>query len=157
MFSASITRRIITICFFACNWTSLFLWRKIRSWLRVNRCLATLNKATSGLNSRKKNLVVRMRRVSLSITVYLIWKERNKRIFDNTSNLVDLIFQKFQVFFYMILRKTTLYSMLNEGYGLGLFGGSVGLGNVCWLGSLPSYLCFIMQPMFYFFLSVGCR
>jgi hypothetical protein len=41
--------------------------------------------------------------------------------------------------------------MLNEGYGFGLFGGSVGLGNVCWLGSLPSYLCFIMQPMFYFF------
>jgi hypothetical protein len=44
-----------------------------------------------------------MRRVSLGIVVYLIWEERNKRIFDNTWHTVDVIFHKFQVIFYMIL------------------------------------------------------
>ncbi|KAJ7003059.1 hypothetical protein NC653_008331 [Populus alba x Populus x berolinensis] len=34
-----------------------------------------------------------MKRVSLGIVVYLIWEERNKRIFDKS---VDVIFRKFQ-------------------------------------------------------------
>jgi hypothetical protein len=46
--------------------------------------MSTLNSALRGLISRKKALEARMRRVSLGIVVYLIWEERNKRIFDNT-------------------------------------------------------------------------
>jgi hypothetical protein len=88
--------------FFACNWTSL-LWRKIKTWLKISRCMATLSSATRGLILGKKNLEARMRRVFLSINVYLVWEERNKRIFDNTCNLVELLFHKFQVIFYMIL------------------------------------------------------
>jgi len=44
-----------------------------------------------------------MRRVSLAILVYLIWEERNKRIFNNTVKSVDAIFTKFQILFYTIL------------------------------------------------------
>jgi len=46
--------------------------------LRINRSMTTLNSATRGLNSRQKNIEARMRRVSQSITVYLIWEEKTK-------------------------------------------------------------------------------
>jgi hypothetical protein len=46
--------------------------------------MSILNSAVRGLTPRKKVLEARMRRVSLGIVVYLIWEERNKRIFDNT-------------------------------------------------------------------------
>jgi len=65
--------------------------------------MTTLNSAIGGLASWSKNLEARMRRVSLGLTVYLIWEERNKRIFDSTYNLVDVIFRKFQVLFYIVL------------------------------------------------------
>jgi hypothetical protein len=56
-----------------------------------------------GLPSRKKNLEARMRRASLSMIVYLIWEERNKRIFEGKSTLPDLVFRKFQILFFMVL------------------------------------------------------
>jgi hypothetical protein len=127
--------------FFACNWTSI-LWRKIRAWLRMNRRMATLNSATRGLSTRKKNLEARMRRVSLSITVYLIWEERNKRIFDNTYNLVELIYRKFQVFFYMILHfHEKNHLIFNIGWRLRNWL----VRQVCWLDSLPSYHLIITE------------
>jgi hypothetical protein len=46
--------------------------------LRINRSMTTLNSATRGSNSRQKNIEARMRRVSQSITVYLIWEEKTK-------------------------------------------------------------------------------
>jgi hypothetical protein len=42
----------------------------------------TLYSALRGLRFRKSNLEARMRRVSLGIGAYLIWEERNKRIFE---------------------------------------------------------------------------
>jgi len=74
--------------FFACSWTSL-LWMKIKSWLGVCRSMSTLNSVVKGLNLKRKNVVARMRRVSISIVVYLIWEERNKRVFENACSLVD--------------------------------------------------------------------
>jgi hypothetical protein len=65
--------------------------------------MSILNSAVRGLTPRKKVLEARMRRVSLGTVVYLIWEERNKRIFDNTCHPVDVIFLKFHVIFYMIL------------------------------------------------------
>uniref|UniRef100_A0A3N7F377 Uncharacterized protein n=1 Tax=Populus trichocarpa TaxID=3694 RepID=A0A3N7F377_POPTR len=58
--------------------------------------MSILNSAVRGLTPRKKVLEARMRRVSLGTVVYLIWEERNKRIFDNTCHPVDVIFLKFQ-------------------------------------------------------------
>ena len=43
-----------------------------------------------------------MRRFSLGLTVYLIWEEKNKRIFDDTCITVETIFRKFQVLFYIV-------------------------------------------------------
>jgi hypothetical protein len=43
-----------------------------------------------------------MRRVSLGITVYLIWEERNKRVFDAKSREVDVMFRRFQILFYTV-------------------------------------------------------
>jgi len=57
--------------------------------------MSTLNSAVRGLPSKKKNLKARMRRVSLCVLVYLIWEERNKRIFDDESTSPTLLFQKF--------------------------------------------------------------
>ena len=65
--------------------------------------MTTLNSVVRGLALWSKNLEARMRRFSLGLTVYLIWEERNKRIFDSTCNLVDVIICKFQVLFYMVL------------------------------------------------------
>lgn len=81
---------------FACSWTSL-LCSKLKSWRRINRHMVTLNNIVRGLASRSKNLEARMRRVSLGLTIYLIWEERKKYIiFDSTYNLVYVIFCKFQ-------------------------------------------------------------
>jgi hypothetical protein len=63
----------------------------------------TLNNDVRGLNLKWKSVIARMRRVSLNIVVYLIWEERNRRVFENTCSLVDSLFQKFQVILYMIL------------------------------------------------------
>ncbi|KAL9374122.1 hypothetical protein Peur_033742 [Populus x canadensis] len=88
--------------FFACSWTSL-LWTKVKSWLRLCRDMPTISSAIRGLNLKGKNVVVGMKRVSLHIVVYLIWKERNRRVFENSYTLVESLFQRFQVLFYMIL------------------------------------------------------
>jgi hypothetical protein len=65
--------------------------------------MATLNSAIRGLTSNKKGLQLRMRRVSLALVVYLIWEERNKRVFDNIDKSINLIFRKYQIMFYTIL------------------------------------------------------
>jgi hypothetical protein len=88
--------------FFDCTWTSS-LWNKIKAWLKLNRCMATLKSAVRGLTSRKKSLEASMRRASLSLIVYLIWEERNKRIFEGKSTLPDFVFRKFQILFFMVL------------------------------------------------------
>jgi len=87
--------------FFICAWASS-LWTKIRSWLRITRHMPTLNSVLRGLNSCHNGLKSRMRRVSLAIIVYLIWQEKNKRVFDNNYNSVDRMFCKFQFQFYTI-------------------------------------------------------
>jgi len=89
--------------FFACSWTSI-LWMKVKSWLKLNRGMTTINSAVLGLHLKGKSVVTRMKRVSLSIVVYLIWDERNRRVFENSCSLVEPIFLRFQVLFYMILR-----------------------------------------------------
>jgi len=62
----------------------------------------TLTSAIRGLNSGGNNLEARMRRVSLGLTVYLIWEERNKRIFYGKNTSVGNIFRKFQIMFYTV-------------------------------------------------------
>jgi hypothetical protein len=89
--------------FFACSWTSI-LWMKVKSWLRLNRGMTTINSAVRGLHLKGKTVVTRMKRVSLSIVVYLIWDESNRRVFENSCSPVEPIFRRFQVLFYMILR-----------------------------------------------------
>jgi hypothetical protein len=44
-----------------------------------------------------------MCKVSLTILIYLIWEEKNKRVFDNYCTPVSLIFPRFQILFYMVL------------------------------------------------------
>lgn len=65
--------------------------------------MATFKSAVRGLSSRKKNLEARMQRASLNIMVYLIWEERNKRIFEGKCTLPTLVFRKFQILFFMVL------------------------------------------------------
>jgi hypothetical protein len=75
----------------------------VKCWLRITRNMATLNSAIRGLTSNKKGLQLRMRRVSPALVVYLIWEERNKRVFDNIDKSINLIFRKYQIMFYTIL------------------------------------------------------
>jgi len=106
--------------FFTCNWT-FCLWGKIKSWLRIGRSMLTFNSAIRGLNSRRNNLDARMRRVFLGITIYLIWEERNKRIFEDKSLGIDAVFRR--------LKGTVSSWMLAEGYYRWLFGSFI----VLWL------------------------
>jgi len=85
--------------FFSCPWASLF-WRMIKSWLHLHRRISTINSAIRGLLSGRNNTDSRMRRVSLGIHIYLIWEERNKRVFDNSCNSVSFIFHILQIHFY---------------------------------------------------------
>jgi len=87
--------------FFTCSWSAC-LWLQIKLWLRINRRMMTLTSAIRGLNSGGNNLEARMRRVSLGLTVYLIWEERNKRIFDRKNSSVGNIFRKFHIMFYTV-------------------------------------------------------
>ena len=80
--------------FFACEWTCR-LWTRIKSWLRIGRTMQTLASAIRGLHSQRNNLEARMKRVSLGITVYLIWEERNKRVFDGQSKKIATVFRRF--------------------------------------------------------------
>ncbi|KAJ6856768.1 hypothetical protein NC651_038440 [Populus alba x Populus x berolinensis] len=79
--------------FFACNWTGR-LWDRIKDWLHIGRRMSSISSALRGLYPKRSNLVSRMRRVSLGITVYLIWEERNKRIFDAKSREVEAMFRR---------------------------------------------------------------
>jgi hypothetical protein len=65
--------------------------------------MPTISSAIRGLILKGKNVVARMKRVSLHIVVYLIWEEKNRRVFENSYTLVESLFQRFQVLFYMIL------------------------------------------------------
>jgi len=65
--------------------------------------MATISSAVWGLNIKGKNIIAIIKRVSLSIVVYLIWEERNRRVFKSSCSLVETLFQRFQVLFYMIL------------------------------------------------------
>jgi hypothetical protein len=89
--------------FFACTWIST-LWGKIKSWLRINRHMNSLCSAVRGLKAGGKSVETRMRRLSLGLVVYLIWKERNRRIFEHrATSVLDLLFRQFQITFYTIL------------------------------------------------------
>ena len=88
--------------FFECSWTSA-LWALVRNWLDITKALSTLHSATKYFAVRSKHLKVRMRRVSLSVLIYLIWEERNRRLFDRLDCQIDQIFRRFQLVFYMIL------------------------------------------------------
>jgi hypothetical protein len=65
--------------------------------------MSSINSDVRGLHLKGKTVVIRMKKVSLSIVVYLIWKERNIRVFENSCSLVETIFRRFQVLFHMIL------------------------------------------------------
>ena len=44
-----------------------------------------------------------MHRISLALVVYLIWGERNRKVFDNTDKSVGYLLRKFQIRFYTVL------------------------------------------------------
>jgi len=83
--------------FFAWSWTSL-LWSKVKSWLRPCRGMAIISSAIRGLNIRGKNIFARMKKVCFSIVVYLIWEERNRRVFKNSCTLVESVFGDFRFY-----------------------------------------------------------
>jgi hypothetical protein len=64
--------------FFSCAWSSFF-YGKTRYWLKIHSSMPTLNRAIRVLHNNKKGLQPRMRRVSLTIPVYLIWEGRKKQ------------------------------------------------------------------------------
>jgi hypothetical protein len=78
------------------------MWAKIKSWLRIGRNMLTLNNVIRGLHFQRNNIKARMRRVSLGITVYLIWEERNKQVFDGKTRGVNTVFRRFQILFYIV-------------------------------------------------------
>jgi hypothetical protein len=95
--------------FFNCDWSSS-LWRKARHWLKLHSNMSSLSRATRVLQNNKKELQPRMRRVSLVVLVYLIWEERNTRIFDNTANQSRLFSENFRFYFtlyYTSMKKIT--------------------------------------------------
>jgi hypothetical protein len=57
--------------FFSGAWTSS-LWGKIKSWLRINRCMSIIVSVIQGLSPRGRNKEAKIQRVSLGLTVYLI-------------------------------------------------------------------------------------
>ena len=87
--------------FFGYHWISL-LWQMIRNWLRITRCMSSLSSAIRGLCRGGNNADSRMRRVSLGILIYIIWEERNNRLFDSTSTSIPSLFRKFHTLFFLV-------------------------------------------------------
>jgi hypothetical protein len=87
--------------FFGFRWTST-LWLWVKQWLHLTRCMSSLSSALWGLCRGGNNMVGRMRRVSLGILVYIIWEERNKRIFDSSSTPIASLFREFQTLFFTV-------------------------------------------------------
>ena len=85
--------------FFECNWSAQ-LWNSIKSWMRINQQITSLSSALWELNKGGHSMENRLRRISLGITVYLIWEERNNRVFNSNRLSVGNIFRKFQVMFF---------------------------------------------------------
>lgn len=54
--------------------------------------MSTICSAIHGFLSGRNNFVGRMHGVSLGILIYLIWEERNNRVFDNSYTPVSLFF-----------------------------------------------------------------
>jgi hypothetical protein len=87
--------------FFKCSWSST-LWNNIVQWLHIHHRMGSLSSALRRLRPKRKLVLSRMRRASLAISVYLIWEERNKRVFDNSFSSVEKVFRRFQVLFFMV-------------------------------------------------------
>ena len=100
--------------------------------------MTTINSSVRGLHLKGKTAVTRMKKVSL-IIVYLIWEERNKRVFENSCSFVEPIFRRFQVIFYMILRFhqrdiPVLSWLVADRYGVAIHWSAlrwVALGSLC--------------------------
>uniref|UniRef100_A0A6N2LZA0 Reverse transcriptase domain-containing protein n=1 Tax=Salix viminalis TaxID=40686 RepID=A0A6N2LZA0_SALVM len=73
------------------------LWRNIVRWLHIHRRISSLPSAIHGLFPKRRKMVSRIRRASLAISVYLIWEEHNKRLFDSSSSSVERVFRRFQL------------------------------------------------------------
>jgi len=65
--------------------------------------MANLTSAIRAMNNNKKGLQSRMKRVGLALVVYIIWEERNRRVFENAEKSIDVLFRKFQILFYTVL------------------------------------------------------
>ena len=87
--------------FFLCGWPNR-LWSLVTAWLRLSRNMHSLSSALRWLHPHKRSMQARMNRVSLGLVVYLIWEERNRRVFDGNSRDVNIVFRRFQVLFYVI-------------------------------------------------------
>ncbi|KAJ6976235.1 hypothetical protein NC653_031932 [Populus alba x Populus x berolinensis] len=95
----------------------------IKSWLRMDKSMRTLHSALCWLHPKKKSMEPRMRRVSLGKMVYLIWEERNRRVFEGKTRGVNIAFRRFQLLFYIIFhfhRRITHFCKLADGSCNGL-------------------------------------
>ena len=88
--------------FFLCGW-SCNLWSQVTSWLQIDEPMNSLPSALRGMHPKKRSHAARMRRVSLGIVIYLIWEERNRRVFERNSRSINTIFRRFQILFFTIL------------------------------------------------------
>lgn len=78
--------------FFRCSF-STHIWQKILTWLNIYRKPAEWDEETNSAvtNCRGKQPKVVVYRVALAATVYLIWQERNQRIFQAKAREAKVI------------------------------------------------------------------
>ncbi|XP_074298718.1 uncharacterized protein LOC141629644 [Silene latifolia] len=95
--------------FFCCPFSSA-VWRAIAIWLRAT--------PVSGLHSiflwyrthnRGRSMLKRMRRCALCCAIYLIWKERNMRIFKDVASTPSALVWKLQYLVYLRARSHEAY------------------------------------------------
>ena len=87
--------------FFKCPWTSS-LWGDTVHWLHIHCHMSSLTSAIRDLISKRNKMEHKMRRASLGILVYLIWEEKNKRLFDNSYTSVEKVFRRLQFLFFIV-------------------------------------------------------
>ncbi|XP_074306637.1 uncharacterized protein LOC141641891 [Silene latifolia] len=95
--------------FFCCPFSSA-VWRAIAIWLRAT--------PVSGLHSifiwyrthnRGRSMLKRMRRCALCCAIYLIWKERNMRVFKDVASTPPALVWKIQYLVYLRARSHEAY------------------------------------------------
>ncbi|XP_020262713.1 uncharacterized protein LOC109838703 [Asparagus officinalis] len=98
--------------FFECQYSAT-VWNLVMDWLKFNWKSCNWDSIINWFShslKRKRNFTEKLKRMALAVSVYMLWSERNLRIFQEKARQPDILFRAIKI---------TIYSkILNENFPL---------------------------------------